>query len=109
MNLLIHYIHMPDEHTRNVGQVIFGNPNERSLGWVEAEMNKVLIGGDFFIPNRLGIPGLDGIAADSEDDSDYHEPVEFELTDAEATDPRSIDELIAAMHEYKKKNPLEFW
>lgn len=78
------------------------------MGWIEAEMNKNLIGGDFFVPNRMGIPALDGSLPDGED-SDYHEPVEFEFTEEEATDPRSIDEFIDEMVLYKKRNPEEFW
>jgi hypothetical protein len=109
MNIMIHYLHQPDENTINNGMVVFGNPTNKTLGWVETEMNKLLIGGDFFVPNRLGIPGLDGIATDAEEDSDYHEPVEFEFTESEPTDPRTIDEFIADMAIYKKKNPLEFW
>lgn len=109
MNLLIHYVHQPDEETTNKGQVVFSNPNNKSMGWIEAEMNKNLIGGDFFVPNRLGIPALDGTSVDDVNDSDYHEPVEFEFTDAEPTDLRSIDEFIEEMVLYKKRNPEEFW
>lgn len=109
MNILIHYLHQPDENSINRGVVIFSNPTNRTLGWVETEINKLLIGGDFFVPNRVGIPGLDGLALDCPEDSDYHEPTEFELTEEISTDSRTIDEFMEDLASYKKKNPLEFW
>ncbi len=109
MNLLLHYLHRPSETESVYGAYSFTNPEGLKPGPVHHEIEKLLIGAEFFVPNRLGVPALDGTTAATEADSDYHEYEGIEETEDEAQDSRSMREFLDELKKYKKENPGEFW
>jgi hypothetical protein len=109
MQIRLQYLYEINEDEALQGQVVFANPEGKSAGWVRSEMEKLLIGKAFFIPNRIGIPPLDGSALDAAEDSDYHEPEDIEETEEEPTLAFTAAEFIAHLAKYKKENPEEFW
>lgn len=106
---MLHYLHRPSETECVYGVYRFTNPEGLKPGPVHHEIEKLLIGAEFFVPNRVGVPPLDGTNVTTEADSDYHEYEGIEETEEEAQDSRSMREFLDELKKYKKENPGEFW
>ena len=104
----MNYSWQPDEKTDVYGSVIFHNPENKSARWFATELKKYLIGGEFFVPDVLGLPVLYEWT-DADGDADYHALDAVDKTELPATDSRSADEFLSEIQEFKRKHPEEYW
>lgn len=108
-NLRFYYMYRDEQNHQTRGSVVFSNPEQWSPSKVFDELSKLLIDGEMFVPNALGIPTLYAVPEDETGDHDYHELEAVEATGDETTDQRSIAAFLAALAAWKKANPEEYW
>lgn len=108
-NLRFYYMYRDEHNHQTGGSVVFSNPDQFSPSKVFDELSALLIDGEMFVPNALGIPTLYAVPDDETGDHDYHELEAIEATDDAATDPRSMAMFLAELKAWKKANPEEYW
>lgn len=89
------------------GEMVMLNPNGLTLNAVHSEIMKLLIGGAFLIPNRLGLQTL--YENNSEADDDYHEYEGLEETERENEGGLTVEGFLEILKKYKQENADEFW
>lgn len=107
MNILFQYLYADEQDNEVHGEAVMLNPNQLTLNAVHSEIMKLLIGGAFLIPNRLGLKTLYDNAG--EDDDDYHEYEGLEETEEENESGLTIEDFLETMKKYKQENADEFW
>lgn len=107
-NIQLNYMYRCGGNYKNRGEVIFGNPNGKSLELVEAVILAALNGGIasqslamtdmvWFYANEWGLPDLHFSKWDNELDVTWHEYEGIAFTTSPATDARTIDEFINSL------------
>ena len=80
---------------KNHGEVIFNNPNNKSLELVTAIIKTALqFEEPWFYVNEWGLPDLHFDKWDDETDHTFHEFEDVEYTEEPPTDTRSINEFL---------------
>jgi hypothetical protein len=92
-NIKFNYLYRDAGNYKVYGEVVFANPNNISLDFLESELRKNLIDSEFFDPLRLKIPALKHLnhSYDHDLDHSWNEFVDFEPTQEVITDSRPIE------------------
>lgn len=94
-NIQLNYLYRCGGNYKNRGEVIFSNPNSKSLALVEAVIKSALQYEEpWFYANQWGLPDLHFDKWDNELDVTWHDYEGIEFTPLPATDARTIDEFI---------------
>lgn len=104
----LYYAWQESEDILHQSHVTFSNPEELTEADALKALHELLIGDEFLIPNRIGIPGLDGNTNADEDD-DYHVYEDLILSDFPTTDPRSFTQFLESLRTFRIENPEEYW
>jgi hypothetical protein len=107
-NLKLYYLYRDSENSKKYGEIVLSNPQNLKPGAAEESLVNLLIGGDFFIPNRVGIPALDGTQPDDTADSDYHEIELVEAAEPSEIPTHDYTVILANFRKYRDENPDEF-
>jgi hypothetical protein len=107
MNIKFNYLYRDAGNYKNYGCVIFSNPNQLELGYIESRIKESLIDRSYFVAKDVSVPEL-YFAALNEDDHGWHEYCGIENTLEETTDGlrRGIDELIGMLEGCAKSTNL---
>ena len=105
--LRLHYLYRDDAEQLTYGNFDFCNPEQLGVKQAMSMLEPLLIGEVFFIPNRVGLPALDSV--EREDDDDYHEVESLESLESEAAEMPTFSDFIAMMRRFKQQHPEEYW
>lgn len=105
--LRLHYLYRDDADQLTYGNFDFGNPEQLGVKQAMSMLEPLLIGEVFFIPNRVGLPALDSVAR--EEDDDYHEVESLESLELETAEGPSFHEFIEKLRRFKQQHPEEYW
>lgn len=96
MNIKLNYLYRDAGNYKTYGFIIFGNPNGLNTKIIENKLREHFVDADCFDPSKLNIPPLKHANSkyDSELDHSWNEFESLEETDEEATDHRTINELL---------------
>jgi len=107
-NLKLYYLYRDSENSKQYGEIVLINPQGLQPGAAEESLVNLQIGGEFFIPNRVGIPALDGTQPEDIQESDYHEIELVEEADPEDKPTHDFTEILANFRKFRDENPDEF-
>ena len=96
MNIKFNYLYRDAGNYKTYGCVVFQNLKSLKIDQIEGILKSKLIDDLFFDPRNLGVPALSHseFSYDPELDHSWNEFESLEETHEDATDNRSIDELI---------------
>jgi len=96
MNIKFSYLYRDGGNYKNFNEIIFYNPNDRTLVEVECIIKEKLIDGTWFYCHDWGLPDMHfkNYQYDSEIDVDWHEFDSIEETEENATDAGCIEEFL---------------
>jgi hypothetical protein len=93
-NIKFSYLYRDYGNYKLFGETIFSNPENISLPEIETRIREHLIDGEFFSPEKWGIPRLSFEKYNNEQDHDWHEYEGLEMTKDEAAENLSISDLL---------------
>ncbi len=98
MNIELEYVYRDAGNYKNFGAVIFRNQNSHSAEWLEKEIAKRLIDGEFFVAEKIEVPTLyfADYAYSPELDHEWHQFLGVRLSEEKCNDTynRDIDDVL---------------
>lgn len=91
MNVLLTYLYRDAGNYKYWGEVVFSNRDDTDPATLEAEAQRHLIDGNWFVAEDVGLPDLRTDSWDEELDHDWHEFHSLSATSATADDPVGRD------------------
>lgn len=92
-NIKFNYLYRDASNFKQYGSIIFLNLNNLSIPEIDHIIRNLLIDELFFNHIKFGIPSL-FFKDKNDDDHDWHEYENIEMTDEIPTDKRSFEELL---------------
>ncbi len=93
-NIQISYLYRDSGNYKLFGEVIFSNPENISMEFIETSIQSILIEGLYFIAEKWNLPKLEFEVFNKQMDHPWHEFEMVEHTAYEPTDSRSITEFV---------------
>lgn len=103
MSIRFCYLYRDGTNYKNFNEIIFSNPNSRSLQEIEKAIKENLIDGKWFYCSEWKIPDMHfkEFGYDPEIDVDWHEFETVEETTDLITEENSIEELLLLVNQTK--------
>ena len=96
-NIQFNYLYRDAGNYKSYHSLIFANKEKLSLEFVQEEITKNLIDGDYFLPLKWQVPLIYKHPYDPELDHDWYEVESVEYTEEAVTEERDIGEFLLAL------------
>lgn len=93
-NIQLSYLYRDSGNYKLFGEVIFSNPENISMEFIDSSIQSILIEGLYFIAEKWKLPKLEFDSYNKEMDHPWHEFEMVESTSAEKSDNRTIAEFL---------------